>query len=64
MAHVPHYRLTMDYGRGATPRHWDYSTHEVDELVKEAEALLRQVLGDHLSPVTMTVTNLAKQEGR
>lgn len=63
MAHVPHYRLTVDYGRG-NPRHWDYSTHEVDELVREAEAMLRQVLGDHLSPVTMTVTNLAKQEER
>lgn len=56
----PHYRITIEYGRGASPRSFEYRTREGLEAFAEACEQAALVLDDSLSPESVTITNLAK----
>lgn len=56
----PHYRITIDYGRGASPRTYDYARNEGFEALAEALDQTAKALDNSLSPVAITITNLGK----
>lgn len=56
----PRFRITVDYGKGASPRHFDYAAREAFMAFAEACDQAAQTIDDSLSPASVTVTNLGK----